>query len=138
MKRLFWDVNVLLDLIDCERSGHGAANELLGKTQELQHQALCSWHALSIIDYIGGRKFGKEDIWNVIRELVREFTIPETGTAEAQLAFQYLSGDYEDAMQIASAYKGRADYIVTHDKKGFALSPVTVLSPEECVDLLGK
>ncbi len=48
-------------------------------------------------------------------------------------AFQYLSGDYEDAMQIAAAVAGNADCMVTRDKRGVGKCPIPVFSATECV-----
>jgi predicted nucleic acid-binding protein len=39
-------------------------------------------------------------------------------------------------MQIAAAIAGAADFIVTGDKKGFANSPVTVVTPLELCEAL--
>jgi predicted nucleic acid-binding protein len=41
-------------------------------------------------------------------------------------------------MQIASAIAGNADFLVTLDKKGFANSPVQVVTPAELCRLLEK
>jgi predicted nucleic acid-binding protein len=133
MKRVFWDANVLLDLIDHEREHHAAAVELLALMGKRHGQCLCSWGTLSVIDYVGGKKFGSDDIWDVLREIVREFIIPATGSEAAQAAFQYLSGDYEDTMQIAAAMVGKADCIVTRDQRGFANCPIPVFSATECL-----
>ncbi len=136
MKKIFWDANVMLDLIDAERENHRAAIQLLTLAEELQCQCLCSWDTLSLIDYLGGKKFGSEHIWKILREIVQEFIIPKTGSDEAQQAFAYLSGDFEDAMQITSALTGKADYLVTRDTKGFKNCPIPVLTPTQCVEQL--
>ena len=99
-------------------------------------QALCAWHSLSIVEYIGTKVFPEEILSQVLHGIVEHFIIPKTGTEEAKQAFTYLSGDYEDAMQTSSAMAGRADYFVTHDQKGFLNSPLKVVSPLECAELL--
>lgn len=130
MKKVFWDTNVLLDLIDSERPDHDAANTLLSCCRDGMCECQCSWHSLSIIDYVGGKKFGKEEIWGLLRELTQEFTIPKTGSEEAIMAFRFLAGDFEDAMQIASAVAGGADLIISMASGGFSESPVQVMTLE--------
>jgi predicted nucleic acid-binding protein len=97
---------------------------------------MCAWHTLSIVAYVGAKVFGKEEIHELLNELLGSWIVPETGTEEARKAFLYLSGDYEDAMQIASAVAGRADYLVTRDRDGFSKSPVKIVSPRELCRVL--
>ncbi len=132
MKRVFFDANVLLDLLDEKRKGHRDARLLKDAIQETRARSSCSWHTLSILDYIGAKEFGKKNTWKIIREIIRVFSIPKTGGAEALKAFEFLDGDYEDAMQIAAAVAESADYLVTSDSAGFAKSPVEVLTARKC------
>lgn len=136
--RVFWDVNVLLDLVDRDRPDHADAKTLLRWSASRSVIHLCAWHTLSILDYVCGRKFGKEATESLIREILKLFTIPATGTAEAQDALRYLDGDYEDAMQIAAATMGRADCIVSRDSDGFSKSPIPVVSLEEFLASYGS
>jgi predicted nucleic acid-binding protein len=136
MRQVFWDTNTLLDLIDSERDGHKVANDLLAVCRRSQCVCLCSWHSLSIIEYVGGKKFGTQQIWDFLQTLIAEFVIPKTGSDEAKLGFRFLDGDFEDAMQIAAAVAGRADLLVTDSKSGFGKSPVKVVSPQVACRLL--
>ena len=136
MKKVFWDTNVLLDLLDSERDGHNAANELLEISRKRGCECQCSWHSLSIIEYVGGRKYGSGEIWDFLRSLVGEFFIPKTGSDEARSAFHFLDGDFEDAMQIAAAEAGCADILVTDSNNGFGKSPVKVVSPRAACGML--
>lgn len=136
MSKVFWDTNTLLDLIDSERDGHKVANELLAACRKSESVCLCSWHSLSILEYVGGRKFGVREIWDFLRTLTAEFVIPKTGSDEAKLAFAFLDTDFEDAMQIAAAVVGSADLLVTDSKSGFGKSPVKVVSPAIACGLL--
>jgi predicted nucleic acid-binding protein len=136
--RVFWDVNVLLDLVDRDRPDHSDAEALLRWSASRPVMHLCAWHTLSILDYVCGRKFGKEATESLIHEILELFTIPATGTTEAQAALRYLDGDYEDAMQIAAAATGLADCIVSRDSAGFSKSPIPVVSLEEFLASYGS
>lgn len=59
------------------------------------------------------------------------FTVPSAGTVEAKQAFNYLAGDFEDALQISAAVASKADHILTNDAGGFTKSPISVLSPKD-------
>ncbi len=136
MKRIFFDTNILLDQLDTSRAGHEDAKELEHVIEEVGAQALCAWHSLSIVEYVGRKIFSEEDLYQVLQGIVKHFIIPKTGNEEALQAFAYLSGDYEDAMQTAAALAGKADYFVTRDQRGFSKSPLKVVSPLECVEQL--
>ena len=138
MNRVFLDANIVLDLLDSQRPGHAAALLLEEALEADQASCLCAWHTLSIIEYVGSKVFGKAEMLEILRELLGSWIVPSTGTEEAKAAFLYLSGDYEDALQIAAAVAGRADYLVTRDKSGYQKSPVKVVSPEELCKLLAK
>lgn len=66
------------------------------------------------------------------------FTVPSAGTDEAKQAFNYLAGDFEDALQISAAVASQADHILTNDASGFTKSPISVLSPKEFLFMLAS
>ena len=125
--RIFWDTNILLDLVDPDRPDHPYAKTLLKWSASRPVTHLCAWHTLSILDYLVSKKFGRKDSCEIVREILKVFTIPATGTQEANQAFTYLENDLVDAMQISSAVAGRADIIITRDATGFKKSPVPVI-----------
>ena len=134
MKRVLLDTNVVLDLIDRERRGHQNALALEKVIESKKLRILCAWHSLSIIEYIGGKTFGRAHTHELLKGLLSSFVIPKTGTEDALRAFQYLDQDYEDALQIAAALAGSADAIITNDQAGFSKSPLPVFAPAEFVN----
>ncbi len=136
--KIFWDASVLVDLVDQARPGHADAVKLLKQTQKIAATNLCAWHSLSILSYLCTKKFGKAAADEMIQELLKVFSIPATGSKEAQRAFAYNAFNYEDALQISSAVAGFSDYVVTRDAKGFRQSPIAVVSPKKIVSKLSK
>lgn len=70
--KVFWDANVLLDLVDQARPGHTYAVKLLKQTQKIATTNLCAWHSLSILSYLCVKKFGKESADEIIQELLND------------------------------------------------------------------
>lgn len=134
--RVFFDTNIVLDQLDDHRAGHADLLELEIRLNQHKAVVLCSWHTLSIVEYVGAKTFGTTQIHKALRRLLHEYIVPETGSRHALEAFSYIEEDYEDALQIAAAVAGRADYLVTNDKSGFHLSPVPVVTPRELIDAL--
>ncbi len=136
--RVFFDTNIVLDQLDERREGHADIVELERYLPRHKVIVLISWHTLSIVEFVGAKAFGKEQIHAALRHLLHECVVPETGSRHALEAFAYLESDYEDALQIAAAIAGRADYIVTSDKSGFKRSPVPVVTARELSRSLGR
>jgi predicted nucleic acid-binding protein len=136
--RIFWDTNVIIDLVDRDRPDHPQAHALLRWSAKNPVVHLCAWHTLSILDYLACKKFGRKDTTEILRELLRVFTVPAVGTREANEAFAHLQGDFEDAMQIAAAVVGGADCIVTRNKAGFSKSPIPAMTPDKFLTQFGN
>ena len=133
--RVFFDTNILLDQIDDKREGHESILELEQHLKDRKTVILCSWHSLSIIEFVGAKVFGKKEIHTALCHLLHDCIVPETGSRHALEAFAYLETDYEDALQISAAIAGGADYLVTNDKSGFKRSPVQVVTTRELIEL---
>ena len=134
--RVFFDINILLDQLDDKREGHEPILELEEFLKTRKAVILCSWHSLSIIEFVGAKVFGKKEIHTALRHLLHDCIVPETGSRHALEAFAYLETDYEDALQISAAIAGGADYLVTNDKSGFKRSPIRVVTTPELLGIL--
>ncbi|MFM7179890.1 MAG: type II toxin-antitoxin system VapC family toxin [Verrucomicrobiales bacterium] len=134
--RVFFDTNIVLDQLDDRRDGHAGVVELEKCLNRHKAVVICSWHTLSIVEFVGAKAFGKTQIHSALRHLLKEYLVPETGSRHALEAFTFLHNDFEDALQISAAIAGGADYIVTNDKSGFKRSPVPVVTTDELVGVL--
>ncbi|MCP5523989.1 MAG: hypothetical protein H7A46_20825 [Verrucomicrobiales bacterium] len=69
----------------------------------------------------------------MIREFIRNIAavcrVASVGHTDLQIAFLHNQGDFEDAMQIASALACGAEAIVSRDPGGFSKSPIPILNP---------
>lgn len=134
--RIFFDTNILLDQLDDQRISHPDILELEECLKKRKAVILCSWHSLSIVEFVGAKVFGKKEIHAALRHLLHGCIVPETGSRHALEAFAYFESDFEDALQISSAIAGGADYLVTGDKSGFKRSPIRVVTVGELVKIL--
>jgi len=133
MMRVFFDTNILLDQLDDQREGHPDILMLEKYLKKRKAVILCSWHSISIVEFVGAKVFGRKQIHTALRHLLHDCIVPETGSRHALEAFAYLEKDFEDAMQISAAIAGGADYLVTNDKSGFKRSPLQVVTTRELV-----
>lgn len=139
--KLFLDTNILFDQVDKDRPGHEIYYELEKLITHHSIETYCSWHSLSIFEYVMAKKAPGNLLELLLKELVNAHTIPKTGTEEAQKAFLYYDGDYEDydgdyedAMQISAAVAGNCDCIITSNSKDFSLAPISVYTCAEFIE----
>lgn len=130
--RLFLDTNVLLDLY-CQRQGfYGDALKLVMAADagdvELWASAKSFSDAFYVMVKAGGDPLGAQEAFLRSLELIRVCSVDEEDvTAAAQRKWP----DFEDCLISEGAQKVGADYLVTRDERGFELSAVEALSPDE-------
>jgi hypothetical protein len=136
--RLLLDANILLDCLVLENSGlprdrRDASAQILDLCDLGQHQGLVAWHTLPIISYYYGRQNSPDQTAALMDALLRLVESPTTGHADASAWRNHGISDFEDALQVASAIAGFADFIITRNGEDFAKSPIPSLTPEECL-----
>lgn len=122
---LFFDTNILLD-VALRREPHVASSEAVLKDGIENHSCFMSWHTVSNLSYILGKLEGRDAALEFIRNIASVCRIAPVKHTDLDIAFQYDGGDFEDAMQIASALACDAELIVTRDSSGFSKSPLPV------------
>jgi len=126
---LFFDTNILLD-VALRREPYFPASEAILMDAIANHSCFISWHTVSNLSYILGKLEGREAALLFIRNLTSVCRIAPVGQSDLEIAFRYDQGDFEDAMQIASALACNAELIITRDPAGFSKSPIPLASPE--------
>lgn len=136
MKQYLLDTSVLLDLL-LNRSPWAADAALLWDAH--RHSQIRVWMAafsLPTIFYIVRKQAGLAEARTAVQGCLTTLEIAPTDQA-ALLAAQALGGaDFEDDLQIACAIQAGVDAIVTRDPRGFAASPMPVMTPAEVVATL--
>ena len=132
--RIFFDTNVLLD-VALRREPHVARSEEVLADAIENHRCFLSWHTISNIAYIMGRLTGEREALTFIEEITKICTIAPVEHKDLSVAFQHNGGDFEDAMQIASAMAIQAELIVTRDPGGFDQSPIPLSDPSSSMSL---
>ena len=94
--------------------------------------------SLTNLFYASWRIIGTEKARSGVHICLATFEIIPVGRRELEQADAMAGSDLEDNVSLACALNARLDAIVTRDPKGFAGSPVPVLSPAEFLALLPK
>jgi predicted nucleic acid-binding protein len=136
MKRILFDVNVVLDVL-LDRKPHAEASAAAWAAVETgMAEGLLAAHAVTTIHYLVRKETGAAKARGILSAILRVFGIAEVNSAVIQEALQLSCSDFEDAVTAAAARLASCDYIVTRDPKGFRGSPVRPLTPEAAIPLL--
>ena len=136
MKRVLFDVNVVLDVL-LDRKPHVEASAAAWAAVETgMAEGLLAAHAVTTIHSLVQKETGAAKARGIVSAILRVFGIAAVNSAVIQEALQLSCPDFEDAVTAAAARLTSSDYIVTRDPKGFRGSPVRPLTPEAAMPLL--
>ena len=136
--RLLLDTNILLDVLLSDRTGKSASMEVMNLCEAGSHQGLLAWQTLPTVSYYHRKRHTDQQTWDMLQDLLAFIDIPTVGKSDILKAWNYSITDFEDALQVACAEAGQADYIITRNLRDFATSPVPALSPEAFLALHGN
>ena len=134
--RVLLDANIILDCLVTEKSGQprpgkSASESVINLCDQQLHQGLVAWHTLPIISYYYRRQHSESDTAAMMNALLSFLEVPTVGHADVANWQSLGASDFEDALQIASAVSGRADFVITRNFADFAGAPIPALTPEE-------
>ena len=138
MKRILFDVNVVLDVL-LDRRPHAEASAAAWAAIEIGiAEGLLAAHAVTTIHYLVRKETSAAKARGIVSAILRVFGVATVDSAVIQEALQLSCSDFEDAVTAAAARLASCDYIVTRDPNGFHGSAVRSLTPEVVIPLLGK
>ena len=133
MKKYLLDTNTLLDLFLNRLPWAAEMAVIWDAHRQGQIKALVAAYAVPTIFYIVRRQAGLTTAQTVVKDCLSTLDIAPIDQTTL-LAAQALSGpDFEDDLQIACAVQAGVDAIVTRDSRGFAASPIPILTPADLV-----
>ncbi len=130
MKALL-DTDVLLDVALRREGFFQASAALMGWGEAHPARLSVAWHSLANLFYLV-----RPDPREFIMELLEFVDVPEVGRKEMLAALGFPMSDLEDAMQVATALAGGAEFVVTRNLRDYRRSPVPACSPEEALKRL--
>ncbi len=132
--KVFWDTNVLVDLMSSRRDDHATALRLLNNIKSNGLLFYVSTLSLANADYLLKRHYQVPDFPTRFLTLKNYCHIASTTGQQADLALKSGWPDFEDALQYQSAVAAHCDIIITRDFKGFEQSLITIYSPEQFLE----
>ena len=137
MKRLLFDVNVVLDVLLDRKPHVEASSAIWAAVERGRSKGMLAAHGLTTIYYLIRRDVGSAKARGMLAALLNVFEIAPVDGRIIEEALRLSGPDFEDAVMAASARRAGCDYIVTRDPKGFRRSPVRAITPETAIPLVG-
>jgi predicted nucleic acid-binding protein len=134
MKTVFFDVNIILDIIFLRLEHNNQSAVAVAAAARNGMKIMISAASYNVISYISCKKIGKINTLKAMEKIRMMFEIAGLDAAVIDKALASDFDDFEDALQYYSAIDAGADCVVTRDKKGFKSAVVIpAFSPEEFI-----
>lgn len=129
--KLSLDADVLLDVALDRSPFADESDAVLQWCQEAPQSALIAWHTVSNVYYLLRAARSDVKARNFIADMLRFAVVASGGTDAVQHALTLPMNDFEDALQVAAAVAGNAEFIVTRNSSHYRRSPLPALTPRE-------
>jgi len=116
-KKLFLDINVVIDIIDRKRANHQKAQAVILKTIEENYSIYISEDMITTIYYI---LRGDLRVLNFFQNIIQRWNVVPFGQETIKQSIEYAMNnncDLEDTLQCFCAKNSGCDIFLTSDKK---------------------
>jgi predicted nucleic acid-binding protein len=136
VKRLLFDINVILDVL-LDRLPHAdVASDVWGSVEDGRAAGLLSAHAVTTIHYLNAREVGPRRARQTTDAILSVFDVATVDRHVLHSALALGWTDFEDAVTAAAAQRAKCDALITRNPADFKGSPVRVLTPAEVLPWL--
>jgi predicted nucleic acid-binding protein len=133
MKRLLFDVNVVLDVLLDRKPFADASSAAWSAVERGDARGLLSAHAVTTLHYLNAKAVGVRMATDTTEALLSVFDVAPIDEAVLRSALSLKWPDFEDAVTAAGARRAKCDAVVTRNPRDFKGAAVRVLTPTEAV-----
>ena len=131
--KLLIDANIILDVLQ-KREPHYRYSSLIWKLCETDKaEGYVSVLTFMNIAYILRKELTPDKISDTYKAMSLIFSFEELTENDVRNAIEMGLKDFEDAVQIQTAHRVGADFIITRNVKDFMKSPIPAYSPKELI-----
>jgi predicted nucleic acid-binding protein len=133
MKRVLFDVNVVLDVLLDRKPFAAPSSEVWAAIERGDAEGLLSAHAVTTLHYLNAKAVGVRMATETTEALLSVFGVAPVDEAVLRAAISLEWKDFEDAVTVAGARRAKCDAVVTRNPRDFKGAPVRILTPAEAV-----
>ncbi len=128
--KILLDTDVLMD-VALGRTDFGPdSRALIEWCQHTPQAAVVAWHTMSNLFYLLSAARSNSFARSFLGELLDFAAIANGGTEAVRSALTLPMNDFEDALQVAAAISGSAQFIITRNVTDYRASPLPALTPK--------
>jgi predicted nucleic acid-binding protein len=137
--KLFIDINIIVDLLDSDRSGHSDAVKLIDEAEAGRCMCFVTESVLNTTAYLVRKDYNVASLTKMFNHLLSFIQLLPVYTKTYQFALHLAVNDIEDAVLYQTAIDNKLDYFVTRDiedLKRIAINAVPIKSAKEVLKLI--
>ncbi len=131
MRRVLFDVNVVLDVLLNRRPFAEASAAVWRAVEVGRAEGLLSAHAVTTLHYLNARQVGAKQARDTTEALLSVFEVAPVDEAVLRAALALDWRDFEDAVTASAARRAKCQAIVTRNARDFKAPWIRVLTPSE-------
>ena len=129
--RVFLDTNILLDVLLNRPQFVNDSEAVILRCEALSAEMFVAWHGLATAYYLLKRGRTEQAALVEVDRILVWARVADANDASARRARALAFGDFEDALQAASAEACGAQWIVTRNTGDFGRSQVPAITPQD-------
>ena len=138
MKRMLFDVNVVLDVLLDRKPFADTSSEVWATVERGEAEGFLSAHAITTLHYLNAKAVGARMARETTDALLSVFAVAGVDDAVLNAALALNWNDFEDAVTTAAAKRAKCEALVTRNPSDFKGSAVRVLTPSEALAWLAS
>lgn len=131
--RLFFDLNVVLDVLANREPWIGDSAAALSLVADGKAEGFIAAHSVTTLDYLLRKHVGAGRTATTLVDLLGVVHAVGVGHEQLLKALSLGWNDFEDAVQAVCALEIQADYLVTRDLKPYATLSIPAIRPSELI-----
>lgn len=131
--RLFFDANVVLDVLAARAPHWAASARVLATVEKPGVSGLIAAHSVTTIYYLLSKHLSRRKARAAMVDLLRLVQVAPGDHAVLLQALSLGWDDFEDAVQAAAALSAKATHFITRNPRDFSGLGIPVLTPDEFV-----
>ena len=129
--KAFIDTNLVLDVLAERKPFYDTSRQIWELIEKGGLTGYLSASSITDIFYILKKQLGLKRAYETVNKIIMVFNIVSVSEADIRKALNSGFKDFEDALQVVSSKKIKADFFITRNKKDFEeVSGIKIFDPE--------